>query len=53
MNGLKNYGLRKLAAPVLIAAAAIVLSGCASTPAPTEQMALSKAAVATASCAKK
>jgi membrane-associated HD superfamily phosphohydrolase len=51
MNGLQNFGFRKLAAPMVIAAATIVLSGCASTPAPTEQIALSKAAVASATSA--
>lgn len=44
----KSYPLHGI---VLTIAAAIFMAGCASTPAPTEQMAISKAAVSNASSA--
>lgn len=47
-NCCKSYQLKKIALAVV---AAIVMTGCASTPAPTEQMAVSRAAVNAASSA--
>jgi hypothetical protein len=40
--------LRRLRAPALLASVAVLLMACASTPPPTEQVAVSTAAVATA-----
>lgn len=44
-------GMRRKALPVLIVGASMLLAGCASTPAPTEQLAVSAAAVSRADSA--
>lgn len=44
-------GVRRTALPVLIVGASMLLAGCASAPAPTEQLAVSAAAVSRADSA--
>ncbi len=46
-----NPGMRRKALPVLIVGVSMLLAGCASTPAPTEQLAVSAAAVSRADSA--
>jgi hypothetical protein len=43
-----NRNMKRVGVPTIIAVAAIMIAGCASNPAPSEQLAVSKAAVTSA-----